>query len=60
MARRRLNWPTTAPSLLTLLDLVPALTGADLISNEGLMTLLKGPIMDQIVAADAQIEVNLE
>lgn len=48
------------PSLLTLLDLVPALTGADLISNEGLMTLLKGPIMDQIVAADAQIEVNLE
>ena len=48
------------PSLLTLLELVPALTGADLISNDGLMTLLKGPIMDQIVAADAQIEVNLE
>ena len=48
------------PSLLTLLALVPALTGADLISNDGLMTLLEGPIMDQIVAADAQIEVNLE
>ncbi len=48
------------PSLLTLLELVPALTGADLISNDGLMTLLEGPIMDQIVAADAQIEVNLE
>ena len=47
-------------SLLTLLELVPALTGADLISNDGLMTLLEGPIMDQIVAADAQIEVNLE
>ena len=48
------------PSLLTLLALVPALTGADLISNDGLMTLLEGPIMDQIVAADARIEVNLE
>ena len=48
------------PSLLTLLELVPALTGADLISNDGLMTLLEGSIMDQIVAADALIEVNLE
>ena len=48
------------PSLLTLLELVPALTGADLISNDGLMALLEGPVMDQIVAADAQIEVNLE